>query len=47
MVSLDNKNYNMISTEKQQKYRQYHLENFINRNIIQVKKSYLLIKGEG
>ena len=29
------KNYNMILTEKQQKYQQYHLEKLINMNILQ------------
>ena len=35
---IRNKNYNMILTEKQQKYQHYHLEKFINMNILQVKK---------
>ena len=32
------KNYNMISTEKQQKYLHYHRTKLINMNILQVKK---------
>ena len=40
------KNYNMILTENQQKYQDYHLEKLINMNILQVKKYYLLIKEE-
>ena len=40
----DKKNYNMILTEKQQKYQHYHPEKSINMNILQVKKYYLLIK---
>ena len=34
------KNYNMILTEKQQKYQHYHLEKMINMNILQVKKQF-------
>ena len=39
-------NYNMILTEKLQKYQLYHLEKLINMNILQVKKYCHLIKGE-
>ena len=38
--------YNMILTEKLQKYQLYHLEKLINMNILQVKKYCHLIKGE-
>ena len=34
-------NYNMISTEKKQKYQHYYLEKLINMNVFQVKKYYL------
>ena len=44
MIRLEMKNYNMKSTETQQKYRNYHLEKLINMNILQVKKYWLLIK---
>ena len=40
------KNYNMILTEKQQKYQHYHQEKLINMNTLQVKKYHLLIKEE-
>ena len=46
MIGLAMKNYNTISTEKQQKYHHYHQEKFINMNIFQVNKYYLLIKVE-
>ena len=39
-------NDNMILTEKQQKYQNYHLEKMINMNILQVKKYCLLIKDK-
>ena len=42
----DKKNYNMILTEKQQKYQDYHLENLIHMKILQVKKYYLMIKNK-
>ena len=45
-MTIDDKNYNMILTEKQQKYQLYHLEKLINMNILQVKKYHLLIKEE-
>ena len=35
-----------ILREKQQKYQHYHLEILINKNMLQVKKYYLLIKEE-
>ena len=40
MIRQEIKNYNMILTEKQQKYQLYHLEKLINMNILQVKKYY-------
>ena len=46
MIKLDMKNYNMILTEKQQKYQHYHLEKLINMNILQVKKYFLLTKDK-
>ena len=33
------KNYNMILTEKQQKYQLYHLEKLKNINILQVRNA--------
>ena len=38
MIRLEMKNYNMILTEKQEKYQYYHLEKLININILKVKK---------
>ena len=46
MIKLEMKNDNMILTEKQQKYQDYHLEKMINMNILQVKKYCLLIKDK-
>ena len=46
MIKLEMKNYNMILTEKQQKYQHYHLEKLINMNILQVKKYFLLTKDK-
>ena len=46
MIKLELKNYNMILTEKQQKYESYHLEKVISMNILQVAKYYLLMKEE-
>ena len=40
MIKLEMKNYNMILTDKQQKYQQYHLEKLITINILQVQKYY-------
>ena len=37
MIRLEMKNDNMRLTEKQQKYQHYHLEKWINMNILQVK----------
>ena len=36
MIRLEIKDYNMILTEKEQKYRHYHLEKLININILQL-----------
>ena len=44
MIRLKMEKYDTILTEKQQKYRHYHLERLINKNILQVKKNYHLIK---
>ena len=44
MIRLEIRNCNMILTENQQKYQQFHLEKLINMNILQVKKYYFLIK---
>ena len=46
MIRLEMKNYNRILTEKLQKYQHYHLEKFINMNILQVKKYRFLIGVE-
>ena len=46
MIRLEMKNYNSILTEKLQKYQHYHPEKLINRNILQVKKEYLLIRAK-
>ena len=40
------KDYKMIITEKQHKYRRYNLETLANINILQAKKFYLLINVE-
>ena len=42
----DDIRYNIILTEKQQKYQHYYQEKFINMNILQVKKYCLLIKDK-
>ena len=46
MIKLKMKNYEMILTEKQQKYQHYHLEKLINMNTLQVNKYCVLIKGK-
>ena len=46
MIKLEMKSYNMLFTEKQQKYQHYNPEKFVNINILQVKKYYLWIKDE-
>ena len=40
MIELEIKNYNMILTEKQQKYKFDHQVELINMNILHVKKYY-------
>ena len=40
------KNYNMIITEKQQKYQHYNQAKLINTNTLQVKRYYLALKVE-
>ena len=46
MTRLEIKDCNMILIEKQQKYQHYHLEKWINMNILQVKKYFFMIKEE-
>ena len=46
MIRLKMKNYNMILIEKLQKYQPYHQAKFINMNILQAEKYYLLIKNK-
>ena len=46
MIRLEMQNYNMILKEKQQKDQHYHLEEFINMNILQVNKYYHLIEEQ-
>ena len=43
-MTIDEKNYKKILTEKQQNYRHYSLVNLINIDILQVKIYYILIK---
>ena len=46
MIRLEMRNYNTILTEKHQKHQHYHQIKLINRNILQVKKYCLPIKGK-
>ena len=46
MIKLEMKNYNMILTEKQQKYQHYQQPKLTNMNVLQVKKYRFLIKEE-
>ena len=46
MKRLEKKNYNMILTEKLQKYQHYHQMTLINMNILQLKEYNLLTKAE-
>ena len=46
MVRLVTKNYNMPLTEKQQKYQHFDLGKLTNKNILEVKKHYYLIKED-
>ena len=41
-VKIIDEKYNMILTEKQQKYQHYLLVKLINMNLLQVKKYYLI-----
>ena len=43
MVRLEMKKYNIILTEKQRKYQNYHPVTLINMDILQVKKNCLPI----
>ena len=43
---LEMKNYNMILTENQEKYKHYHQIKMIKMNILQAKTYYLLFKEE-
>ena len=45
MIRLEMKNYNNVSTEKQEKHRHNHQVKLINMNILQRKKYYLLTKS--
>ena len=38
MISFDMESYKTLLIEKQQKYKHYHPQKFINMNILQVKK---------
>ena len=44
MIRLRMKNYNMVLTEKLQKYQSYHQAKLASVNIVLVKKYCLLIK---
>ena len=46
MMRLEMKNYNMILTEKRQKYQLHNQVKLINMNILQVKKHCLQIKDK-
>ena len=46
MIRLEMKNYNMILTEKLQKYQAYNQEKLINMIILQIKKNCLPIEDE-
>ena len=46
MITFVMEIYNMISTEKHQKYQDFDLEKVINRNTLQVKKYDYLMKEE-
>ena len=43
MIRLDMKNYNMILTEKPQKYQLNHQAKLVSMNILMVKKYHHLI----
>ena len=42
--NIRNYKYNLILTEKQQKYQYYHQVKLISLNILQMKKHWLLIQ---
>ena len=46
MLRLHKKNCKIILIEEHLKYQQHHLLKFINMNILQVKKCYLLTQVE-
>ena len=46
MIRLEVKDYNTTSGEKQKKYQIFHHVKLINKNILQLKKYYFLIKVE-
>ena len=46
MIRLEMKNYNTLLIQKRIKHQYYHHAKFLNMNILQVKKYYLLIKVE-
>ena len=46
MIKLRMKNYNMVLTDKQQKYQRYRQVKLININTLQEKKHYHLNKEE-
>ena len=46
MIRLERKDFNMIFTNKLQKYQHYPLEKLVIMNALHLKKYYLLIKVE-
>ena len=44
MIRLEMKNYNIILTEKHQKYPHYYLKKLTNMNMKQVKNHYLMLE---
>ena len=46
MITLEMKNYNMISTENPPQYQLYHQEELISMNILLVKIYYHLINSK-
>ena len=45
MIKLEMESYNMILIKKLPEYQPYNQANFNNKNILQVKKYYHLIKN--
>ena len=43
MIRLEMRNYNVILKENDKKYQLYHQVKFINMNILQVNKYWLII----